>query len=74
MKLLGEFFDKNDMSALWMRLKQARKASTLSVAEAWESLKGLKGAALQVKEGTLISFLTLPENAWQERFLEVWAL
>ena len=70
MSLLSQFFDSKDMSALWMRLKADRQKSDLTVIEAWEALKKLKGTN-KAKNDTLINFLTLPPGAWQERLLTV---
>ena len=54
-----------------MRLKSARQKTSLTVVEAWEGLKQLKVGSQKVKNDTLLAFLTLPEGAWAERFLQV---
>ena len=68
-KLLSEFFTKGEISALWMRMSAARKNSPMDVQEAWDSLKNLKTGANKCKNDTLMSFLTLPGDAWQTRLL-----
>jgi len=69
--LLNRFFDKGQISALWMRLKSERSKSDMSVSEAWEGLKNLKTGANKIKNDTLMNFLILPPDAWQERLLTV---
>ena len=66
--MLKKFFDANQMSALWDRLKQHRSKATMSVKQAWESLSELKTGSQGEKMGSLIEFAVGLD--WTSRLLQ----
>ena len=70
MNLLISFFKRNQIIALWNKLRRERKAADVSVREAWETLAGT-GQTNVANQKTLIDFLVLPPGAWQNKLLDM---
>ncbi|CAK0824591.1 unnamed protein product [Prorocentrum cordatum] len=67
--LFKKIFTKSELSALWGRLKEARKKESMSVQEAWDTLCSLKVGANQKKNDILTEFLL--GKPWQSRLITV---
>ena len=53
--------------ALWMLLKTSMGKSSMNVQLAWDGLNSMDVGANKIKNDTLMSFVVLPEGAWEEK-------
>ena len=70
MDLLTRLFKRNQIIALWNKLRRERKSADISVKEAWGTLAGA-GQTNVAKQNTLIDFLVLPPGAWHNKLVEM---
>ena len=68
--LAHSFFKRNQIIALWNKLRRERKAADVSVRDAWETLAGTRQTNL-ANQKMLIDFLVLPPGAWQKTLLDI---